>query len=57
MKMNVFTILYEDENISQGKNQIQKNFEKNMLTTRTRIEKITKFRNQLYIRLKKMKNN
>jgi hypothetical protein len=32
-------------------------FEKNVLTTRTRIEKITKFKNQLYKRLKKTKNN
>ncbi len=28
-----------------------------MLTTRIQIEKITKFRNQLYKRLKKMRNN
>jgi hypothetical protein len=55
--MSSFTTLYRDDDISRRKDQIQKNFEKNVSTTRARIEEITKFRNQLYKRLKETKNN
>ncbi len=57
IKMNSFTILYRDENVSKWKDQIQKNFEKKMSTTRFRILKITILRNQLYKRLKEAKKN
>jgi hypothetical protein len=57
IKMSSFAILYRDDDISKWKNQIQKNFEKNVSTTWTRVQKITKLRNQLYKRLKKTKNN
>jgi hypothetical protein len=55
--MSLFKILYWDDDISKWENQIQKNSENNVSTTRARIEKITKLRNQLYKRLKKTKNN
>jgi hypothetical protein len=55
--MNSFTILYRDDDISKWEDQIQENFEKNVSTTRARIEEITKLRNQLYKRLKKTRNN
>jgi hypothetical protein len=57
IKMNSFTILYKDDDISRWKDQIQEDFEKNVSTTRARIEEIIKLRNQLYKRLKKTKNN
>jgi hypothetical protein len=57
IKINSFTILYRDDDISRWKDQIQKNSEKNVSATRARVEEITKFRNQLYKRLKKTKNN
>ncbi len=57
IKMSSFAILYRDDDISKWKDQIQKNFEKNVLTTRAQIEEITKLRNQLYKRLKKTRNN
>jgi hypothetical protein len=50
-------ILYRDDDTSKWKNQIQEKSEKNVSATRTRVEEITKFRNQLYKRLKKTKNN
>jgi hypothetical protein len=55
--MNSFTILYRDENVSKWKDQIQKNSEKKMLTTRFRVLKITILRNQLYKRLKETRKN
>jgi hypothetical protein len=55
--MNSFTILYRDDDISKWEDQIHKNFEKNVLTTRIRIEEITKFRNQSYKHSKKTRNN
>jgi hypothetical protein len=55
--MSLFTTLYRNENVSKWKDQIQKDFEKKMLTTRFRILKITILRNQLYKRLKKAKKN
>jgi hypothetical protein len=55
--MNLFTTLYWNENASKWKDQIQKNSEKKILTTRFRILKITILRNQLYKRLKKAKKN
>ncbi len=57
IKTNSFTTLYQDDDVSKWENQVQKNLENNVSATRTRIEKITKLRNQLYKRLKKMKNN
>jgi hypothetical protein len=45
IKMSSFAILYRDDDISKWKNQIQKDFEKNVLTTRARIEEVTKLRN------------
>jgi hypothetical protein len=55
--MSSFTILYRDENFSRWKNQIQKNFEKKMLTTRFKVLKITILKNQIYKCLKKAKKN
>jgi hypothetical protein len=55
IKMSSFTTLYQDDDISRWKDQIQENSEKNVSTTRVRVEKITKLRNQLYKRLKKRK--
>ncbi len=43
-KMSSFAILYRDDDISKWKDQIQKNFEKNVLTTRARIKQVTKFK-------------
>jgi hypothetical protein len=57
IKLSSFTILYRDDDISRWEDQIQKNSEKNVLTTRARIEEITKLRNQLYKRLKETRNN
>ncbi len=57
IKINLFAILYRDDDISKWKNQNQENIEKNVSTTQTRVEEITKLRNQLYKRLKKTKNN
>ncbi len=57
IKMNSFTILYKDDDILKWKNQIQKNSEKNVSTTRARVEKITKLKNQLYKRLKETRSN
>ncbi len=57
IKMSSFAILYRDDDTSKWKNQIQEDFEKNVSTTRARVEKITKLRNQLYKRLKETKNN
>jgi hypothetical protein len=57
IRMSSFAILYRDDNISKWKNQIQKDFEKNVSTTRARVEEITKLRNQLYKRLKETKSN
>ncbi len=57
IKMNSFTILYRNENVSKWENQIQKDSEKKMSTTRFKILKITILRNQLYKRLKKTKEN
>jgi hypothetical protein len=57
IKMSSFTILYRDENVSRWKDQIQKDSEKKMLTTRFRILKITILKDQLYKRLKKAKKN
>jgi hypothetical protein len=57
IKMSSFTILYRDENVSRWKDQIQKNSEKKMSTTRFKVLKITILRNQLYKRLKKTKKN
>jgi hypothetical protein len=54
IKMSSFAILYRDDD---EKIKFQKILKKNVLTTRARIEKITKFRNQLYKCLKKTKNN
>jgi hypothetical protein len=55
--MNSFAILYRDDDISRWEDQIQENSEKNVSTTQTRIEEITKLRNQLYKRLKKTRSN
>jgi hypothetical protein len=55
--MSSFTILYWNENVSRWKNQIQKNFEKKMLTTRFKVLKIMILKNQLYKRLKNAKEN
>jgi hypothetical protein len=55
--MNSFTTLYKNDDISRWKDQIQENFEKNVSTTRARVEEVIKLRNQLYKRLKKTKNN
>ncbi len=57
MKMSSFVILYRDDDISRWEDQIQKNSEKNVSATRTRIEEITKLRNQLYKRLKETRSN
>jgi hypothetical protein len=57
IKMSSFTTLYRNEDASRWKNQIQKDFEKKMSTTRFRILKITILRNQLYKRLKKARKN
>ncbi len=57
IKMNSFTILYRNENVSKWKNQIQKDFEKKMSTTRFRILKITILKDQLYKRLKEARKN
>ncbi len=57
IKMSSFAILYRDDDISKWEDQIQENSEKNVSTTRARIEEITKFRNQLYKRLKKTRSN
>jgi hypothetical protein len=57
IKMSSFTTLYRDEDISRWENQIQKDSEKKMSTTRFRILKITILRNQLYKRLKKARKN
>ncbi len=57
IKITSFTILCWDENISRWKNQIQKNFEKKISTTRFRILKITILKNQLYKSLKKARKN
>ncbi len=57
IKMSSFTILYRDEDVSRWKDQIQKDSEKKMSTTRFRILKITILRNQLYKRLKKARKN
>ncbi len=57
IKMSSVAILYRDNDISRWKDQIQKNFEKNVSTTRARVEKVIKLRNQLYKRLKEIKNN
>ncbi len=45
-------MIFQDEKI-----QFQENSEKNVLTTRARIEEITKLRNQLYKRLKETRSN
>ncbi len=57
IKMSSFTTLYQDENASRWEDQIQKDSEKKMSTTRFKILKITILRNQLYKRLKKTKEN
>ncbi len=57
IKMSSFAILYRDDDTSRWKDQIQEDFEKNVSTTRARIEEITKLRDQLYKRLKKTKSN
>jgi hypothetical protein len=57
IKMSSFTILYQDEDVSRWEDQIQKNSEKKMSTTRFRVLKITILKNQLYKRLKKAKKN
>jgi hypothetical protein len=57
IKMNSFTTLYRNENVSRWKDQIQKDSEKKMLTTRFRILEITILRDQLYKRLKEAKEN
>jgi hypothetical protein len=55
IKISSFTILYQDENVLKWKDQIQKDFEKKMSTTRFKVLKITILKNQLYKRLKKAK--
>ncbi len=57
IKMSSFAILYRNNDISKWKDQIQKFFEKNVSTTRARIEEITKLRNQLNKRLKETRSN
>jgi hypothetical protein len=57
IKMSSFTILYRDDDISRWKDQIQDDSEKNVSTTRTRIEEVTQLRNQLYKRLNETRNN
>jgi hypothetical protein len=57
IKMSSFAILYRDDDILKWEDQIQKNSEKNVSTTRARVEKVTKFKNQLYKRLKETRNN
>jgi hypothetical protein len=57
IKMSSFTTLYRNEDVLRWKNQIQKNSEKKMSTTRFRILKITILKNQLYKRLKEAKEN
>jgi hypothetical protein len=57
IKMNSFTTLYRDDDISKWKDQIQENFEKNVSATRARVEEITKLKNQLYKRLKETRSN
>jgi hypothetical protein len=55
--MSSFTTLYRDEDVSRWKNQIQKDSEKKMSTTRFRVLKITILRDQLYKRLKEARKN
>ncbi len=57
IKMSSFTILYWNDDILKWKDQIQENSEKNVSTTRARVEEVTKLRNQLYKRLKETRNN
>jgi hypothetical protein len=57
IKMSSFTTLYKDDDISKWKDQIQEDSEKNVSTTRARIEKVIKLRNQLYKRLKETRSN
>jgi predicted RNA-binding Zn ribbon-like protein len=57
IKMNLFTILYRDDDISRWKNQIQENSEKNVSATRARVEEVMKLRNQVYKRLKKTRSS
>jgi shikimate kinase len=57
IKTSSFTTLYQDNDVSRWKNQVQKNSENDVSATRIRIEEIMKLRNQLYKRLRKTKNN
>ncbi len=57
IKIRSFAILYRDDDISKWEDQIQENSEKNVSATRARVEEITKFRNQLYKRLKETRSN
>ncbi len=56
-KMSSFSTLYQNENISKWKSQVQKISENDVSTTRTQVEKVTKLKNQLYKYLKKTRNN
>jgi hypothetical protein len=57
IKMSSFTILYRNENVLRWEDQIQKDSEKKMLTTRFKILKITILKDQLYKRLKEARKN
>ncbi len=57
IKMSSFTTLYRDENVSRWKDQIQKDSEKKMSTTRFRVLEITILKDQLYKRLKEARKN